>query len=91
MSRRTMIEKYFAKAGYDANIPMAYLNVFEDDDDAHIASLQNLLSGRTGAWYDSVTEFNPEGFVPEPDPLALLAQIDAQADMEADRASKPRD
>ena len=58
----------------DWDVPMSELDVWDDDNDAYLASVQNLRRGGRGIWYDE----NDDG---ELDALGLL---DADGDLLAD-------
>src|SRR5262245_10556181 len=50
-TKRGETERYMGKHGYDAPLPHYWLDVFDDDLDAQIASFQNLVAGGHGEWY----------------------------------------
>lgn len=50
--RRGPIEMRLILAKYQGDIPHRLLNTMDDDDDAFLASVQNLRSGGTGTWYE---------------------------------------
>lgn len=83
--KRGPIERYLIRNGYNSPVPHAWLDTFNDDDDAFLASVQNLDAGGKGVWYDSKGRRDKERSEPlEYDPTA---HADALRDMEADRAS----
>jgi len=83
--KRGTIERYMAKHGYGTPLPHYWLNVMEDDLDAQIASLQNLVAGGTGAWYMGVDRGQTEEDRADREKIEYNreAHIDALRDMGA--------
>lgn len=76
---RGPIERYMAKNGYGVPLPHYWLNVFEDDDDAQLASLQNLVAGGHGEWHGGRERSEPDPSQVEP--VNIQARDDAMRDM----------